>query len=423
MPLRAATDGGSMAASAQPTASGVLELQVQERESSSPGRGSRYNGGGGGRGGGGRGGRGGNSGGGGGYGFLRQPDRDFRPATDDIFVPPNLVSKLRLRTGLVLEGPTQRDPRGRGIQLASVASVCGHTPEEYVTLKPWDSLTVIDPVEVLWLETGPEPLTTRVMDLLTPVGKGQRALIVSPPRAGKTILLEHMAAAVRKNYPDVQVMMVLVDERPEEVTHFRRATGAEVLASSNDMDVEQHVRLARMAFGKAKAMVEFGHDVVLFLDSLTRLGRAFNKNVVSSGRTMSGGVDIRALEEPKRMFGAARKIEGGGSLTVVATCLIETGSRMDDLIFQEFKGTGNMELVLSRELSERRLYPAIDIPASGTRKEERLVTPEDLKKRYAIRRRLADSKPVEALESLLAALTKYPSNKDLLNARAPAEGD
>jgi transcription termination factor Rho len=319
-----------------------------------------------------------------------------------------------------LEGPTQRDPRGRGIQLAAVTGVCGHTPDEYATLKPWDSLTVIDPVDVLWLETGPEPLTTRVMDLLTPVGKGQRALIVSPPRAGKTILLEHMAAGVRKNYPDVQIMMVLVDERPEEVTHFRRATGAEVLASSNDMDVEQHVRLARMAFGKAKAMVEFGHDVVLFLDSLTRLGRAFNKNVVSSGRTMSGGVDIRALEEPKRMFGAARKIEGGGSLTVVATCLIETGSRMDDLIFQEFKGTGNMELVLSRELSERRLYPAIDIPASGTRKEERLVTPEDLKKRYAIRRRLADAKPVEALESLLAALAKYPSNRALLDASLSA---
>jgi transcription termination factor Rho len=383
-----------MAESAQNAACGVLELQ--ERESSA--------------------GRGPTRGGGGGFGFLRQPDRDFRPATGDIFVPPNLVSKLRLRTGLVLEGPTQRDPRGRGIQLASVASICGHTPDEFVTLKPWDSLTVIDPVEVLWLETGPEPLTTRVIDLLTPVGKGQRALIVSPPRAGKTILLEHMAAAVRKNYPDVQVMMLLVDERPEEVTHFRRTTGAEVLASSNDMDVEQHVRLTRMAFGKAKAMVEFGHDVVLFLDSLTRLGRAFNKAIPSSGRTMSGGVDIRALEEPKRMFGSARKIENGGSLTIVATCLVDTGSRMDELIFQEFKGTGNMELVLSRELAERRLYPAIDILASGTRKEERLVTPEDLKKRYAIRRRLADSKPQEALESLLAAMTKYPSNKALLNA-------
>ena len=389
-----------MAEPAQGTASGVLELQDR---GPSQGRTPRSGGG----------------GGGGGYGFLRQPERDFRPGTGDVFVPPALVAKHRLRTGLVVEGPTQSDKRGRGLQLAEVAGICGHTPEEFRVLKPWDSLTVIDPVEALWLETGPEPLTTRVMDLLTPVGKGQRALIVSPPRAGKTILLEHMATAVCKNYPQAQVMMVLVDERPEEVTHFRRATGAEVLASSNDMDVEQHVRLARMAFGKAKAMVEFGHDVVLFLDSLTRLGRAFNKAVPSSGRTMSGGVDIRALEEPKRMFGAARKIEGGGSLTVVATCLIDTGSRMDELIFQEFKGTGNMELVLSRELAERRLWPAIDIPGSGTRKEERLVSAEDLKKRYAIRRRLADAKPVEALEALLAAMAKYPSNRAMLDARSP----
>jgi transcription termination factor Rho len=232
-----------------------------------------------------------------------------------------------------------------------------------------------------------------------------------------------MAAAVCKNYPELRVMMVLVDERPEEVTHFRRATGAEVLASSNDLDVEQHVRLARMAFAIAKAEVEFGRDVVLFMDSLTRLGRAFNKAIPSSGRTMSGGVDIRALAEPKRMFGAARKIEGGGSLTVVATCLIDTGSRMDELIFQEFKGTGNMELVLSRELSERRLWPAIDIPSSGTRKEERLVSAADLKKRYAIRRRLADSKPVEALESLLAALVKYPTNRALLDALSSSRAE
>ena len=359
-----------------------------------------------------------------GYGFLRQPQRDFRPTGADVFVPPNLVAKYRLKMGLALEGPTQSDKRGRGVQLADVKTICGHTPAEYVSLMPWDKLTVIDPEEVLWLETGPEPMTTRVIDLLTPIGKGQRGLIVSPPRAGKTILLEHMAAAVCKNYPEVRVMMVLVDERPEEVTHFRRATGAEVLASSNDLDVEQHVRLARMAFAIAKAEVEFGRDVVLFMDSLTRLGRAFNKAIPSSGRTMSGGVDIRALEEPKRLFGAARKIEGGGSLTVVATCLIDTGSRMDELIFQEFKGTGNMELVLSRELSERRLWPAIDIPSSGTRKEELLVSAADLKKRYAIRRRLADSKPVEALESLLAALVKYPTNRALLDAlsASPAEG-
>ncbi len=355
-----------------------------------------------------------------GYGFLRQAERDFRPTGTDVFVPPGLVARYRLKMGATLEGHIQPDKKGRGQQLADLTKICGEPPEKYTTLVPFERLTVVDPEEALWLETGPEPMTTRVIDLLTPIGRGQRALIVSPPRAGKTILLEHMAAAVKKNYPDVHVMMLLVDERPEEVTHFRRSTGAEVLASSNDLEVEQHVRLARMAFARAKIEVEFGRDVVLFMDSLTRLGRAFNKAIPSSGRTMSGGVDIRALEEPKRLFGAARKIENGGSLTVVATCLIDTGSRMDELIFQEFKGTGNMELVLSRELSERRLYPAIDILASGTRKEERLVTPEDLKKRYAIRRRLAGSKPVEALESLLAALVRYPSNREMLSALSAA---
>ncbi len=355
----------------------------------------------------------------GGYGFLRQADRDFRPTNADVFVPPTLVGKYRLKSGLFLDGPTQRDPRGRGLQLAAITSICGHSPDEYAGLVPWDQLTVIDPVEALWLETGPEPMTTRVLDLLTPIGKGQRGLIVSPPRAGKTIMLEQMATAVRKNYPKVTVVMLLVDERPEEVTHFRRSTGALVLASSNDQDVEQHVRLTRMAFAMAQAEVEFGGDVVLFMDSLTRLGRAFNKAIPSSGRTMSGGVDIRALGEPKRMFGAARKIEGGGSLTVIATCLVDTGSRMDELIFQEFKGTGNMEVVLSQELSERRLYPAIDILASGTRKEERLVSPDELKKRYAIRRRLAGEKPAEAMESLLAVLAKHPSNKSFLDALTP----
>jgi transcription termination factor Rho len=355
-----------------------------------------------------------------GYGFLRQPERDFRPTNADVFVPPNLVSKFRLKMGLTLEGPTQPDKKGRGLQLAEVTSICGQTPDKYVSLVPFERLTVIDPEQALWLETGPEPMTTRVLDLLIPIGKGQRGLIVSPPRAGKTIMLEHMASGVRKNYPDIHVIMLLVDERPEEVTHFRRSTGAQVLASSNDLEVEQHVRLARMAFAQAKAEVEFGHDVVIFMDSLTRLGRAFNKAIPSSGRTMSGGVDIRALEEPKRLFGAARKIENGGSLTVIATCLVDTGSRMDELIFQEFKGTGNMEVILSRELAERRLFPAIDILASGTRKEERLVSTDELKKRYAIRRRLAGEKPVEAMESLLAVLGKHATNRDLLAALSAA---
>ncbi len=351
-----------------------------------------------------------------GYGFLREPQRDFRPTGNDVFVPPGLVRRYRLKMGLALEGPTQPDKKGRGLQLADVTTICGRPPDAYRDVKPFEQLTVIDPEEALWLETKPEILATRVLDLIVPVGKGQRGLIVSPPRAGKTVLLEHMAVAVRTNYPEVRVMMVLVDERPEEVTHFRRATGAEVLASSNDQDVEQHVRLSRMALSLAKAQVEFGTDVVLFMDSLTRLGRAFNKAVPSSGRTMSGGVDIRALEEPKRMFGAARNIEGGGSLTVIATCLIDTGSRMDELIFQEFKGTGNMECVLSRDLAERRIWPAIDILASGTRKEEKLVPPQELKKRFAIRRRLAADKPADAMEALLSALGSYETNVELLEA-------
>jgi len=356
-----------------------------------------------------------------GYGFLRHPERDFRPTGNDIFVPPGLVARYRLKTGVTLDGTTQPDKKGRGLQLGEILRICGEEPEVYKTLTPFENLTVVDPEETLWLETGPEPVTTRVLDLLTPIGKGQRGLIVSPPRAGKTIMLEQMAVAVHTNYPDVRLMMVLVDERPEEVTHFRRTTGAEVLASSNDQDVRQHVRLSRLAFAQAKVEVEFGRDVVLFLDSLTRLGRAFNKAVPSSGRTMSGGVDIHALAEPKRMFGAARNIENGGSLTVVATCLIETGSRMDDLIFQEFKGTGNMEVVLSRELAERRLWPAMDVLASGTRKEERLVPPADLQKRYLIRRRLAGNRPVEALESLLNVMKKYPSNRELLDAMTPQD--
>jgi len=356
-----------------------------------------------------------------GYGFLRHEEQNFRPTGNDIFVPPGLVSRYNLRTGATLEGPTRPDKKGRGLQLAELQSICGHDPEDYKSLKRFEDLTVIDPEETLWLETGPEPLTTRCLDLLTPIGKGQRGLIVSPPRAGKTIMLEQMATAVATNNPDVHVIMLLVDERPEEVTHFQRATGAEVLASSNDQDVQQHVRLSRLTFAKAKADVEFGRDVVILLDSLTRLGRAFNKAVPSSGRTLSGGVDIHALAEPKRMFGAARNIEDGGSLTIIATCLIETGSRMDDLIFQEFKGTGNMEVVLDRDLAERRLWPAMDVLQSGTRKEERLVSPEDLHKRHLIRRRLAGNRPTEALETLLKAMGKYPSNRQLLDAMTPQD--
>ncbi len=355
-----------------------------------------------------------------GYGFLRDPERAYRATKQDIFVPPGLVKRHRLKEGVELEGPTKKDKRGRGLQLAEVTTVCGMAPDAYADVTPFDQQIAIDPDEALWLETVASRKTTRVLDLVAPIGKGQRGLIVSPPRAGKTTLLEHMAQAVTTNYPEVRAMMVLVDERPEEVTHFRRATEATVIASSNDQEVQQHLRLARLAFAQAKALTEAGQDVVIFMDSLTRVGRAFNKAQPSSGRTLSGGLDIRALEEPKRLFGAARNFEDGGSLTVVATCLIDTGSRMDELIFQEFKGTGNMECVLSRDLAEKRLYPAIDVAASGTRKEERFVTEDEIKKRYAIRRRLAGERPAEALEALLGALDSYPTNQALLDALTPA---
>jgi transcription termination factor Rho len=267
---------------------------------------------------------------------------------------------------------------------------------------------------MLRLETGPEPLTTRVMDLLTPIGKGQRGLIVAPPRTGKTILLQHIAQAIAKNYPDMHLIMLLVDERPEEVTEMRRTVRGDVIASSSDRDSQAHIRMAELVLARARRLVEQGKDVFLLLDSLTRLARAYNKNVNSGGRTMSGGVDVRALEIPKRLFGTARVFEEGGSLTVMGTALIETGSRMDDVIFQEFKGTGNMELVLDRKLADRRVFPAMDFLQSGTRKEERLLDPETLKQVSLLRRSLTNLNPVVAMESLIQKLAQYPSNAAFL---------
>jgi transcription termination factor Rho len=264
------------------------------------------------------------------------------------------------------------------------------------------------------LETGHEPLTTRVMDMLTPIGKGQRGLIVAPPRSGKTILLQHVAQAVTKNHPEMHLIMLLIDERPEEVTEMRRTVQGEVIASSADRDTSSHVRTAELVVERAKRLAEQGRQVFVLLDSLTRLARAYNKNVGNSGRTMSGGIDIRALEVPKRLFGSARAFEEGGSLTVLGTALIETGSRMDDVIFQEFKGTGNMELVLDRRLAERRVYPAIDISQSGTRKEERILTADTLKNVTLLRRSLVSMNTVTSMESLVTQLGKYKSNTDFL---------
>jgi transcription termination factor Rho len=358
-----------------------------------------------------------------GHGFLRNPAKNYLPTPADAYVPGPLINKMNLADGVMLAGTLEPPRRGQGPRLAAVTEIEGADPKAYRRRK-WDELTAVDPTRWLRLETGPEPLTTRVMDLFTPIGMGQRGLIVAPPRTGKTVLLTHVAQAVMANHPTVHLMMLLVDERPEEVTDIKRnivrkpAEGeapppVEVIASSSDNDTASHTRLAQLVVERAKRLTEQGKDVLVLLDSLTRLARAFNKTS-GSGRTMSGGVDSKALEVPKRLFGAARAFDEGGSLTILGTALVETGSRMDEVIFQEFKGTGNMELVLNRGLAERRVYPAIDLGASGTRKEERLLPPEMLEQVTLIRRSLMQMKPIEAMESLVKQLAKTKSNAEFL---------
>ncbi len=348
-----------------------------------------------------------------GYGFLRDPARNFKAGLTDVYVGSPLLSRFQLRQGVRLTGLVDEAKKGEGPRLSELTEIEGKSPELYLNHRGFDDLTVIDPAETIHLETGPEPMGMRVMDLLTPVGKGQRGLIVAPPRTGKTILLQQIAAAVAQNHPELHLIVLLIDERPEEVTDMRRSVKGEVIASSSDHSIEEHIRLAQLTVDRAKRIAEGGGQVLILLDSLTRLARAYNKGS-NSGRTMSGGMDIKALDVPKRLFGAARNFEEGGSLTVLATCLVETGSRMDELIFQEFKGTGNMECVLNRQLAERRVWPAIDIQQSGTRKEERLLTPETLTRVNLLRRTLSGMKPVEAMEGLVKQLGKYPSNADFL---------
>lgn len=352
-----------------------------------------------------------------GNGFLRNPARNYIPAPDDPFVANLLIQKHKLREGLLLRGPVERGFQGKGPRLGRIETIEGLPAEKYVP-RTFDQLTAVDPTEPIRLETGKEPLTTRVMDLLTPIGKGQRGLIVAPPRTGKTILLQHIAQAVAKNHPEMHLMLLLVDERPEEVTDTRRMIAAggrgEVLASSFDSDAVAHARLAELVVERAKRLAEQGQQVFVLLDSLTRLARVYNKTAGNSGRTMSGGVDSRALEIPKRLFGSARAFEEGGSVTVLGTCLIDTGSRMDEIIFQEFKGTGNMELVLDRKLADRRIFPAIDIQQSGTRKEERLLTPDVLQRVILLRRALIQMKPVEAMEQLVKQMGRTSSNEEFL---------
>ncbi len=353
-----------------------------------------------------------------GYGFLRQEKNHYRPTPGDVFVGKDFIRHGGLRTGLFVEGhalpPTKR--KG-GPKLDALISVNHKPADDYADILPFNDQTVIDPHPQLKLETPGGPPEMRVLDLICPVGKGQRGLIVAPPRSGKTVLLQQIANAITENNPECHMMILLVDERPEEVTDFRRkCPKAEVVASNNDQDIANHVRVAEFSIERAKRMAESGHDVVILLDSLTRLGRAYNRYVEGSGRTMSGGVDIRALETPKRQFGAARKLENGGSLTILATALIETGSRMDDLIFEEFKGTGNMELALDRKLAERRVWPAVNIPQTGTRKEELLVEPWQLPKLHILRRFLSTLNIDEEMPQLLKALEKFETNENFLRS-------
>jgi len=343
-------------------------------------------------------------------GQLRDPAHPLRAVHGNIVVPRRLVAELKLRPGLLLKG----SPRGN--TLDRIESIEGKSADEYLSKIPLYDSTALDPEPVLKLEHNPTEFTTRVIDILAPVGFGQRGLIVAPPRTGKTILLQNIARGIHANYPHVQLVLLLVDERPEEVTDMKRNVPGVVYASSNDNTVEKHLDLAQIVIERCKRQVEYGADIVVLMDSLTRVGRAFNTGGPSGGRTLSGGLDNRALEIPKRLFGAARKIENGGSLTILATCLIDTGSRMDQVIFEEFKGTGNMELTLDRNLSNMRIFPSINITESGTRKEEKLLTEKELAATRLIRRHLLNMPPNQSMKSLLEALGKHKTNQSLFDS-------
>ena len=348
-----------------------------------------------------------------GFGFLRDLKRLFQPHPMDVFITPETVKRFGVKDGHWLKVEAKKN--SRGMQINKLLSVNGQPPENVKMWPSFEDLTTISPIEHIKLETVADRTTTRIMDLLTPIGKGQRGLIVAPPRTGKTTLLHHIADAVVKNHPDMHLMILLVDERPEEVTDFRCSIPqAELWASSNDMDIKSHTRIATLAIERARRLVESGNDVFILLDSITRLGRAFNNAIAGGGRTMSGGVDSRALETPRKIFAAARNTEEAGSLTIVATALIDTGSRMDELIFQEFKGTGNSEVVLDRKISDQRIYPAIDIFQSGTRREELILPADQLHKINVIRRGLAGHKPFEAIERMLSFVKRFPTNAQLL---------
>ena len=352
-----------------------------------------------------------------GYGFLRGPDYNYLPGPDDVYVSPSQIRRFDLHTGDTVSGQIRPPREGeRYFALVKVDAVNFEPPERKSERIFFENLTPLYPQEKFQLEYAPDELCTRVIDMMVPIGKGQRALIVAPPRTGKTMLLQALANSVMANHPDVFLIVLLIDERPEEVTDMQRSVKGEVISSTFDEPPQRHVQIAEMVIEKAKRLVETGRDVVILLDSITRLARAYNTVVPTSGRILSGGVDSNALQKPKRFFGAARKIEGAGSLTIVATALVDTGSRMDEVIFEEFKGTGNLEIHLDRKLSDRRVFPSIDIQKSGTRKEELLLDKEILSKVWVLRKVLDPLSAVEAMELLLGKLSKTKTNAEFLSA-------
>jgi len=352
-----------------------------------------------------------------GYGFLRSVDYNYLPSPDDIYVSPSQIKKFNLRTGDSVSGQVRPPKEGeRFFALLRVEAVNDENPDKIRDRVLFDNLTPLYPNSRLMLETSPGEYAMRIMDLLTPLGKGQRGMIVSPPKAGKTILLQKIANSILRNHPEVFLIVLLIDERPEEVTDMERSVNAEVVSSTFDEPPERHVQVADMVQEKAKRLVEAKKDVVILLDSITRLARAHNTVVPHSGKILSGGVDANALHRPKRFFGAARNVEEGGSLTIIATALVETGSRMDEVIFEEFKGTGNMEIILDRKLADKRIFPAIDVNRSGTRKEEILFEPDELNRVWILRKFLSDYSTVEAMEFLVEKMRGTKSNKEFLKS-------
>jgi transcription termination factor Rho len=352
-----------------------------------------------------------------GYGFLRAPESNYLPGPDDIYVSPSQIRKFDLRTGDTVSGQVRPPKEGeRYFALIKVEAINFEPPDAAKDKVLFDNLTPLYPIERIRLETAPENLTSRVLDMMTPLGKGQRGLIVAAPRTGKTMILQNIANSIATNHPEITLIVLLIDERPEEVTDMQRSVKGEVISSTFDEPGTRHVQVAEMVIEKAKRLVEHKRDVVILLDSITRLARAYNAIVPPSGKVLSGGVDSNALQRPKRFFGAARNIEDGGSLTIIATALVETGSRMDDVIFEEFKGTGNSEIVLDRKMVDKRIFPAVDMNRSGTRKEELLLPKDELNRIWVLRKVLNPLSPVEAMELMLERLAKTKSNKEFLDS-------